>query len=146
MDLATSYRGRTFCLVSRVYIDKVNQILYRYSGIEDNDYWIEGYVKQGFEDVKKVFEKNYKLSRELGAQLCVYYEGEKVVDLTGNCKKNPDKKYNAESLQVLFSSTKVITSIAVAYMVDKGYLSYDEKISSYWVSTVKYSISFVRMT
>ena len=58
-----------------------------------------------------------------------------MVDLYGIGEKSVDKKYNADSLQVVFSSSKVVTSIVVAWMVDKGYLSYDERISRYWVGS-----------
>ena len=46
---------------------------------------IEGFVSQGFEGVKNVFEKNFKNGDELSAQVCVYHRGEKV--LKNDCWK-----------------------------------------------------------
>lgn len=44
---------------------------------------ISGYVKEGFEQVKTTFEENFTKRKEVGASCCVYYKGEKVVDLWG---------------------------------------------------------------
>ena len=52
---------------------------------------ISGYVKPGFEKVKSTFEENFKLRKEVGAACCVYYRGNKVVDLWGGFR---DKKNN----------------------------------------------------
>ena len=80
-----------------------------------------------------MYADNLRHARDLASQLCVYYKGKKVVDLYGIGEKSEDKKYNADSLQVVFSSSKVVIAIVVAWMVDKGYLSYDERIAHYWV-------------
>lgn len=100
---------------------------------------ISGTVSPGFEKVKEVFEENFRYARELGSQFCVYYKGKKVVDLAGVGEKSQDKAYNADSLQVVFSSSKVITAIVVAWLVDKGHLDYAEKISTYWVRAERQS-------
>jgi hypothetical protein len=48
---------------------------------EGQQYDIYGYCRPGFEPVRELFESNFSKDRELGAQLCAYYKGEKVVDL-----------------------------------------------------------------
>ncbi|CDH54527.1 beta-lactamase [Lichtheimia corymbifera JMRC:FSU:9682] len=40
--------------------------------------------------------------------------------------------YTSNTLQIVYSSTKMLTAIVVAQLVEKGYLSYDEKITRYW--------------
>jgi len=45
---------------------------------------IGGEVKPGYETVEQMFRKNVATGREREAQLCVYVEGEKVVDLWGS--------------------------------------------------------------
>ncbi len=42
---------------------------------------ISGFVKPGFEAVWEAFSENFKRGKELGAACCIYYRGEKVVDL-----------------------------------------------------------------
>ena len=44
---------------------------------------IEGTVASGFESVQALFERNMRTWAERDCQLCVYYRGEKVVDLWG---------------------------------------------------------------
>ena len=51
------------------------------------------------------------------AQLCVYVDDERVVDLYSN---PGDKDYDADTVQNVFSSSKPLTSIVAATLVDKG--------------------------
>ena len=104
-------------------------------GLTDQ-YELSGTVAEGFENVRDVYEDNLRHARDLASQFCVYYKGKKVVDLHGRGEKNRDKGYNADSLQVVFSTSKVVTAIVVAWMVDKGYLSYEERVAHYWVRGV----------
>lgn len=101
-------------------------------GLTDR-YELKGTVAPGFENVRDVYADNLRYARDLTSQFCVYYKGKKVVDLYGVGEKSGHKEYNADSLQVVFSTSKVVTAIVVAWMVDKGFLSYEERIAHYWV-------------
>lgn len=90
---------------------------------------VEGSVSPGFESVKEMFEKNFRRGAEDSAQLCVYVGEEKVVDLW--CSVS-EPKYTGDTLTNVFSSTKSLTAIAMASLVDKGLMNYTDKISSYW--------------
>jgi len=52
------------------------------------------------------------------------------VDLCGSSKK--DENYDADTPTVVFSSTKSLTAILMAILVDKGLLKYEEKVATYW--------------
>jgi len=91
---------------------------------------VGGSVESGFEMVRGVFERNVKQGLELGAQFVVYYKGVKVVDLFGGTLR--EDEYNQDSVQICFSCSKVLASLVVAMEVDKGFLEYDEKVSTYW--------------
>ena len=91
---------------------------------------IHGTVAPGFERVKEVFAAGFQKRIESSAQLCVYVEGECVVDLWGTRIKN--SSYNADSLQTVFSSTKSVTAIVFASLVDRGLLRYDDRVVDYW--------------
>lgn len=54
---------------------------------------IFGFVKEGFENVKIAFEENFEKRKEVGASCCVYYRGEKVVDLWGGYRDKRRKQY-----------------------------------------------------
>jgi len=91
---------------------------------------IHGTVAPGFESVEQLFEYQMRTLAERNAQLCVYYRGEKVVDLCASA--TGDGTFSANSLVNVFSSGKSLEAIAIAFLVTKGLLSYDAKITQYW--------------
>lgn len=91
---------------------------------------IQGAVAPGFESVKALYEKNMNALAEKNTQLCVYHQGEKVVDLWASTTN--DSNFSPDSLINIFSSGKSLESIAIASLVDKGLLRYDAKIIDYW--------------
>jgi CubicO group peptidase (beta-lactamase class C family) len=91
---------------------------------------INGTVASGFESVGKLFEHEMRTMAERNAQLCAYYRGEKVVDLWAST--TGDASFSASSLVNVFSSGKSLEAIAIAWLVSKGLLSYDAKITEYW--------------
>ncbi|KAF0337248.1 beta-lactamase/transpeptidase-like protein [Gigaspora margarita] len=105
----------------------------RLLGIGCSDTKIQGYVASEFIDVKKAFIKNFEDGSEVGSSVAVYYNGKLVVDLYGGYADfETMSEYNKDTLQLVFSSTKTLASIMIAYLVDRGLLNYDEKISTYW--------------
>ncbi len=94
---------------------------------------ISGDVKDGFEKVKNVFEENFTQRKEVGASCCVYYKGEKVVDLWGGFRDKAKKQYwEEDTLAIVFSTTKGLSSLAFALLHSKGLINYDEKVTTYW--------------
>ena len=91
---------------------------------------IQGTVAPGFESVKQLFEDQMHTMAERQAQLCVYHRGERVVDLWAD--KIGDSNFSADSIVNVFSSSKSLEAIAVAYLVDRGQISYDAKVTEYW--------------
>ena len=71
---------------------------------------------------------------EDNAQVCAYVDGKVVLDLYGSYDLNRkhSNNYTACSIQNVFSSSKAVTSILMAMLVDKGYLNYSEPISELW--------------
>jgi CubicO group peptidase (beta-lactamase class C family) len=63
-------------------------------------------------------------------QLCVYYRGERVVDLWASVAT--DAPFSPDSLVNIFSSGKSLEAIAVASLVGRGLLDYKSKIVDYW--------------
>ncbi|KAF0540867.1 beta-lactamase/transpeptidase-like protein [Gigaspora margarita] len=105
----------------------------RLLGIGCLDPKVHGYVAPEFIDVKKIFTGHFENGGEVGSSVATYYNGKLVVDLHGGyADLETMREYNMDTLQLVFSSTKVLTSIMIAYLVDRGLLSYDEKISKYW--------------
>ena len=91
---------------------------------------INGNVKPGFESVKELFSQGFINGTENSAQLCAYVGEECVVDLWGNNEE--EQNYNADSLQLIFSSTKILESLCFASLVDKGLINYDDLVTKHW--------------
>lgn len=86
----------------------------------------------GYEEVQRVFEAHFDQGIELGAQCCAYVGGKRVVDLCGAREHATTQGYGPSSLQNIFSSSKAVTSVVVAVLVDQGHLRYDQRVSDVW--------------
>ena len=94
---------------------------------------IVGTVAPGWEPVREVFAANLANTEEVGAGVAVYHRGVQVVDLWGGWfDAQRTIPYAENSLQLVFSTTKGITAIAVAMCIDRGLLSYDAPVAQYW--------------
>ena len=94
---------------------------------------IAGLVAEGWVDVRNAFAHNLAETEEVGAGVAVYHRGRKVVDLTGGLfDESRTTPYDASTLQLVFSTTKGITAIAVAMCVERGLLRYDDLVATHW--------------
>ena len=91
---------------------------------------VGGRVAAGYESVREMFAANLRAGREEEAQLCVYVGEECVVDLWGSA--SGDISYTGDSLQCVFSSSKAVTAVAVAQLVERHHLSYTARVADYW--------------
>jgi CubicO group peptidase (beta-lactamase class C family) len=92
-----------------------------------------GYVKPGFEAVQEAFVENFKRRNELGAACCIYYCGEKVVDLWGGIRnKATGEPWEEDTMVLVFSATKGVAGLAMALAHSRGLFDYDEGVSTYW--------------
>ena len=76
-------------------------------------------------------------SKEINAQLCIYVGEECVVDLWSSVTDDPN--FGPDSLVNVFSSGKSLESIAIAMLVDRGLIDYDDAISKHWPEFAKES-------
>ena len=91
------------------------------------------HVAPGWEPVRDAFVRGFELGEDHGAGVSVYHHGRCVVDLMGGWRdRDHTVPYGPDTLQLVFSTTKGITSIAVAMCVEQGLLDYSEKVSTYW--------------
>src|SRR6266700_1351554 len=72
---------------------------------------IEGDVAPGFERVRDVFGDNFESNGDVGAALCVYRNGRKVVDLWGGlADAGTGRPWTRDTLQLVYSATKAATA------------------------------------
>jgi hypothetical protein len=82
---------------------------------------VSGVVKQGFDAVRAAFVENFERRNELGAACCVYYRGEKVVDLWGGVRnKATGEPWEEDTMVLFFSTTKGLAAMAVALAQSRG--------------------------
>ena len=94
---------------------------------------VSGFVKPGFEAVREAFAENWTQRNELGAACCIYYRGERVVDLWGGVRNGTTGEPWEEGTMVLvFSSTKGMSGLAMALAHSRGWLDYEERVCAYW--------------
>jgi len=105
---------------------------------QNSDKFIHGYVVEGFKEVQREFIKNFEKRGEIGASFCVYYKGEKVVDLWGGYKNQKTKElWQENTIAKVFSTTKGMSLLVLAKLHSDGLLDYDEKVSAYWPEFAK---------
>lgn len=91
------------------------------------------FVAPGWEPVRDTFVANLESGADRGAGVAIVHRGQLVVDLVGGHRdKVGQVPYDRDTLQLVFSTTKGVVSIAVAMCVQRGLLDYDEKVATYW--------------
>lgn len=93
---------------------------------------VQGTVAAGWEPVRDVFERNFTELGEVGAGVAVYAGGELVVDLTGGVHDGLGGAYDADSLQLVFSTTKGIAAMCAHVLVQRGLLDLDAPVAELW--------------
>jgi CubicO group peptidase (beta-lactamase class C family) len=94
---------------------------------------IQGEVGSGFEAVREAFEANFRDRHELGGACCIYYDGDKVVDLWGGIRnKVTGEPWERDTMVVVHSATKGLAAMTLALAHSRGWLDYDERVATYW--------------
>ena len=97
---------------------------------------IEGFAAPGFEPVRERFAGHFALPeayREIGAALAIYRHGECVVDLWGgSADRAGARPWTRDTLVNVWSTTKGVAAMAVAWLVDRGALSYQDRVADLW--------------
>ena len=101
--------------------------------VESRQVSIAGECAAGFEPALDAFVANFRQRGELGASLCVYREGRKVVDLWGG-HTDPARRqpWEAGTMVSMASVVKGMLAFALHMLADRGALSYDEPVARYW--------------
>lgn len=91
----------------------------------------EGYVAPGFERVREAFDA--ALPEEMGAGFAAIRDGEVVVDLWGGwADREHTRPWLRDTIVPVYSTTKGISALVMALLVDRGLLDYDAATASIW--------------
>ena len=101
--------------------------------MSDNQAPIDGACDEAFASVRDTFEENFRSRDELGAAVCVYVDGDKVVDLWGgHVNLGRTEPWREDTLVNMASVTKGMTALCVHILVDRGAIDLDEPMARYW--------------
>jgi CubicO group peptidase (beta-lactamase class C family) len=90
-----------------------------------------GTVASGFEAVRTAFLAA-QAGDPGGAQLCVYRQGERVVDLWAGWDPTNERPYGEDTIGVLMSCTKGVVAAGVHILADRGLIDFDAPMTRYW--------------
>ncbi|WP_031173108.1 serine hydrolase domain-containing protein [Streptosporangium roseum] len=94
---------------------------------------IDGDTAPGFEGVREAFAANLAGGQEVGAAVGVYLHGRKVVDLWGGiADPETGRRWERDTLQVVFSTTKGVTAACAHLLSQRGELDLDAPVAEYW--------------
>ena len=94
---------------------------------------LQGQYAPRFAPLAQRFAQSLERGEEIGASLCVYHRGEKVVDLWGGLADTATRTpWTADSLIVVFSATKGLTAMALNLAAQRGAFEWDAPVAQYW--------------
>jgi CubicO group peptidase (beta-lactamase class C family) len=94
---------------------------------------IEGTCDPAFAAVRDTFEQNFRTRHEIGAAVCVYQDGEKVVDLWGGYKDLAcTDPWRADTIVIMNSVAKSMSALCTHVLIDTGAIDFDAPVARYW--------------
>lgn len=94
---------------------------------------VKGICAPDFEPVRVAFAKNFSTGGEVGASVSVVKNGEVVVDLWGgHADAARTRPWTRDTLANVWSTTKGMGALVCAMLVERGQMSYADKVSKYW--------------
>lgn len=87
---------------------------------------VHGTTEPGFEPAAAELERLLVAEPDARGQFCAYLNGRMIVDIWGG------DDVAADDLQGVFSSTKGVSGICIALLVQRGVLSLDAPVARYW--------------
>jgi CubicO group peptidase (beta-lactamase class C family) len=91
------------------------------------------WVAPGFEELQAEFNRNFAERGEIGAAVCAYWRGEKVVDLWGG-RRTPTgpEPWDEDTMVLVHSTTKGLAAMTIAVANSRGWIDYDAPVADYW--------------
>jgi CubicO group peptidase (beta-lactamase class C family) len=92
-----------------------------------------GRYRPRFQELYQEFVRNFAERGEVGASVCVVWEGETVVDLWGGIARvDTATPWESDTLTHVWSSTKGATALCAHLLADRGLLDLDAPVVQYW--------------
>lgn len=99
---------------------------------------LAGRVQRRFVPVLRRFAESLENGEEIGASFAAYHKGELVIDLWGGwADRELRQPWREDSLIVVFSCTKGISSVGLLHLHEQGRLDYAAPVAQYWPGFAK---------
>lgn len=93
---------------------------------------LSGETHPDFSRVGEAFAANFQEHGDIGAALCVFVGGDKVVDLWGGDAVKGRVAWDRETLCPVFSVSKGVTATVALMLADRGLLDVHARVADYW--------------
>ncbi len=94
---------------------------------------VHGFALAGYESVREAFAASFDEHGEVGAACSLYRHGRPVVDLWGGlADPSSGRPWQEDTLVLVFSATKGVTSICVHRLAERGEIDLDAPIADAW--------------
>ena len=94
---------------------------------------IHGFCEERFLPLKDAFRANFDDGLEIGASLGVMHHGRPVVDLWGGYSdRRKTRPWEEDTIVCVFSTTKIMATIAILIVIDRGLIELDAPVAHYW--------------
>ncbi|MBO6782968.1 MAG: beta-lactamase family protein [Alphaproteobacteria bacterium] len=99
------------------------------------DVHVDGVCDDRYARMRATFEQNFSARDELGAAVCVYADGRKVVDLWGG-HLDPARQvpWVEDTVVCMASVTKGMTALCLHLLVERGEVDLDAPMARYWLA------------
>jgi len=94
---------------------------------------LEGFVAPGFEPVRDLLLQHLADGEDLGAGIAATLDGELILDLhAGFADRDRTQAVTAATLFPVFSCSKAVSALVIAWLVEHGKLDYDAPVADLW--------------
>jgi len=102
-------------------------------GKEIHNIPIEGDCTDKFAPVREALAENFASRDEIGSAVCVYYRGEKVVDIWGgHMDAARSRPWRADTMCMMYSIAKSICALSVHMLAERGQIDLEAPVATYW--------------
>ena len=94
---------------------------------------VGGTCRDEFAAVRETFTDNLNSSRDIGASVAVFMDGQCVVDLWGGYYDMTfAREWERHTIVQMFSNTKTLTALSALVLADRGGIDLDAPVCKYW--------------
>ena len=94
---------------------------------------VSGHCDERFNNLKTLMQDFISSGEELGCSLTVNIDGNNVVDIwVGYKDEARTHPWESDTIAIMWSTTKTISSLAALVLVERGQLDLNEKVCKYW--------------